>query len=113
MADMDADNTAKNGAKTDRDERGRFVPGNRASLGRGRPSVEVSTRIRTALELAVSNGSLEKWASEVKKRVEKGDLDAAGFVFDRILGKPVQMVDLAADVDVKLYQTWSPDEWPD
>jgi len=63
----------------------------------GRPSNDALLRIRTALEAAISNGTLKDWAAAVATKIREGDLDAAAFVFDRILGKPRQGVDLGAD----------------
>ena len=83
-----------------RDSRGRFTagnPGGKPNSGVGRPRTADTEKLRAALALVLDDAALKKWAAAVRQKLEAGDLDASAFVFDRILGKPRQAVDLAAD----------------
>jgi hypothetical protein len=95
-----------------RDEKGHFLPGH-PLLARspGRPKSAAVDRIRYALESVVDEETLTEWAKKIRRRMVKGELPAAEFVLDRIIGKPVQSIDIAGQLDVKLYETVSPDDW--
>lgn len=70
-----------------RDEKGRFLPGNKPEPGPGRPRKESAEKLRAAIEDVISNGTLPKWKAAMKERLERGDQWATEFVFERIAGK--------------------------
>ncbi len=72
---------------TERDERGRFLPGNAAAKGSGRPKSEDAERIGAALSAAISNGTLPKWTLAFKRKLERADPWATEFLWNRIAGK--------------------------
>lgn len=78
-----------------RDEKGRFVPGNTASKGAGRPRTEAAEKLKASLEGVLSNGTLPKWQEAMKKRLARGDQWATEFVFERIAGKVPSPVELS------------------
>lgn len=86
-------------SETDRDERGRFVPGHSIKpLTRpGRPRTEDAEKLRAALSLILDNGTLPKWTRAMKKKLARGDEYATTFVFDRIAGKVPNIADVAED----------------
>lgn len=91
----------------DRDEKGRFLPGHAVkSVGGGRPRADDVEKVRTALSKAIDNGTLTKWAAAMKAKLEKGDQFASEFVFDRIIGKPRQAIDVDADDALREFMTW-------
>ncbi len=77
---------------------GRFLPGNKASKGGGRPSTEAAEKLRAALEGVVDNGTMPKWRAAMKRKLEHGDQWATQFVFERIAGKVPDVV-ATADLD--------------
>lgn len=80
------DETESLGGSSDRDSRGRFTSGNRASvgnrsnLGRG--------RTRVAICEALSEARLGRIVAALVRRAERGDRDAARLLFERIDGRP-------------------------
>lgn len=73
----------------ERDDKGRFLPGNKVAVGNGggRPTLEASERLRAELADIVSNGTLPRWKASMKRKLERADPWATEFVFNRLLGK--------------------------
>lgn len=72
---------------TERDERGRFLPGNSAGARGGRPKTEDAERIAGALSAALANGTLPKWTLAFKRKLERADPWATEFLWNRLVGK--------------------------
>jgi hypothetical protein len=81
-----------------RDERGRFLPGNKPEPGPGRPRSDAAEKLRISLEEVIGNGTLPKWKAAMKKRLEKGDQWATEFVWDHLAGKVEQVSDVTLRV---------------
>lgn len=77
-----------------RDESGRFMPGNKASPGRPRKAVE-SAYLAEILDVV----TLEQWRKVVKKALtdaSKGAPDARRWLAEYIIGKPPTIIELKA-----------------
>jgi hypothetical protein len=72
---------------TERDNRGRFLPGNKA--GRGNPTNRKAQQLREALLRSVSVSDLRAIVKRLVEQAKAGDVAAAKIVFDRTLGPPV------------------------
>jgi hypothetical protein len=81
------DSSARNGKHP---SNGRFLPGNQAAKGRGRKLREW----REAVREAVSPETLKRIFRAAAARAERGDIAAARFVAEYVLGKPTVRVDL-------------------
>jgi hypothetical protein len=73
----------------ERDERGRFLPGNKVAVGNGggRPSQDDIEKLTSSLSKVISNGTLDRWAAAMKRKLERADPWATDFTFNRLLGK--------------------------
>jgi len=78
-------NPKPNGA--DRDDKGRFRPGNRASVGRGNPYAEKATEWRKALCGAVTTRDIRDVVLTLVAAAKKGRPWAVKELLDRCLGK--------------------------
>lgn len=80
---------------SNKDEQGRFVKGNKAAKGRRPQYVKEACNIRKIL---FESFSPEEWAN-IKKalydRAMQGDPKALSLMFQYVLGKPVQPVDMS------------------
>lgn len=80
---------------SERDSRGRFGAGNKASPGRPRRRTE-----NEYIEATVKRVPLARWRKIVDKAVtdaEAGDRHARRFIADYLLGKPPQVLELRPD----------------
>lgn len=78
---------AKHGRNTgDRDKRGRFIKGNRASHGNS--GQHRTGRLRRALDRAVSDQDLAEVLASILQRAKGGDSRAARLLLERLGGKP-------------------------
>ena len=71
------------------DEQGRFTRGN--SCARGNPFAKKVARLRSALLQAITPADVRAIIKKVIKRARGGDLAAAKEVFDRAVGRPVEL----------------------
>jgi hypothetical protein len=89
-----------NGANGDlRDEKGRFLPGNKG--GPGNPYVRETARLRSLIHDAVSDEDLKAVIArlvETAKQGGRGSAAAARELLDRLLGKARQHIDLDAEI---------------
>lgn len=84
----------------DRDAKGRFIPGHSVQPPPGlvgRPRLEDAEKLRAALSKVVDNGTMKKWAEAMKRRIERGDMAATEFVFERVMGKVPQALEHGID----------------
>lgn len=80
----------------ERDERGRFLPGNPG--GPGNPHARQVAQLRAALLEAVTPEDVREIIGVVVEAARGGDLAAAKLLFDRLLGPPVE-ADLIARIE--------------
>ena len=85
-----------------------------AEYGRmgGRPRTEDVEKLRAALTKVVSNGTMGKWAVAMKARLEAGDMVATAFVFDRLMGRPVQGLEHGIDDRLAEFIAWMSGDGP-
>lgn len=84
--------------KSDRDNGGRFAPGNAG--GPGNPFARQVGRLRATLLNAVTEADLQEIAAALVDRAKGGDLAAAKLLFGYCIGRPSDTVDPdALDVD--------------
>lgn len=94
-----------------RDNKGKFVKGNTASVGKGRPkgSVSIPDILRRVLKEEVGNeqkiSRLEAILLKVIAKAYDGDMPSINFVADRLEGKPKQIVGLQdiTDEPIKVF----------
>lgn len=70
---------------------GRFAPGNPG--GPGNPYAQRVAQLRGLMLDAVTEDDLRVIVAAVVDKAKAGDLAAAGFVLDRVLGKPLPALD--------------------
>jgi len=75
-------------AITDRDERGRFLPGNKAATGN--PHAKRVAELRSALLEAVTAEDLTAVVRALVTAAKQGDVAAARVLFERVLGRPLE-----------------------
>lgn len=75
-------------------ETGRFMPGNRAAVGRGNPHADRVQQWRRALVEAVSPEDLAKVVGVLLEGAKAGRKWACRELLDRCLGRPVQPQDI-------------------
>lgn len=73
---------------TDRNEKGRFVPGNKA--GKGNPYARHIGQLRAALMRAVTPLDVQEIIASLVKAAKGGDINAARIILERTLGKPLE-----------------------
>jgi hypothetical protein len=72
----------------DRDTRGRFINGNCAAKGMGRPRVRDSERLEELLASALADElALGEWMAAFKRKLARADPWATEFLWDRLVGK--------------------------
>ena len=79
-----------------RDERGRFIAGN--GIGTGNPHAKQVARLRSALLDAVTPDDMRAIISALIEKAKTGDVHAASVLFERVLGKPLE-VDILARIE--------------
>jgi len=105
------DENRESGTNAGRGADGRFLRGNQfgaASNGGagGRPRSEDAEKLRAALGKVVDNGTMQKWAASMKRRIEKGDQWATEFLFQRLLGKVPDNVEVSGRLEA-LLASWA------
>ena len=99
---------------TERDEKGRFVNGNGASRGHGRPPKEREDRY---YEITMSACTFKDWEAIIKKAVDqakRGDGVARKWLSDFLVGVPTKSIDVTTGGEkLKGYIGISPDDWDD
>lgn len=81
----------------DRDpETGKFVKGNKASKGHGRPTRAESLEVLRKFNAAISDDDWARLITSLKQLAFDGNLKAMELLMDRVMGKPLQQVDLTA-----------------
>lgn len=83
-----------------RDAKGRIVTRSGVTPGGGRPMQSEQERIRRDLIRALDPETMESFLAAVRKKIAKGNLQAAEFMMDRIIGKPA--VTVSHDVEGRL-----------
>ena len=83
----------------DRDDRGRFAPGNAG--GPGNPSARHATKLRLAAQAAVSPDHMGALMRKVLRMALEGDLQAMRIVFERTLGRPGDSPTAAEPIDIE------------
>ena len=97
-------------ALPDRDEHGRFRKGYKG--GPGRPRREVEEEYREAFLRVVSITDVEEVIVRALRDAKKGDNVARKFLFDYLIGPPVERKDITSGGKaIKGYVSISPDEW--
>lgn len=85
----------------ERDERGRFAPGNSGNpTGRPKRSVEEASLDR--FRARYSNGEWSALLDALDRQVKRGNIQAIRLVFEYLLGKPSQPVDMQSDSVVRI-----------
>ena len=74
---------------------GRFAPGNRAAVGRGRPSGSKVAELRAALFDAVSPAEIQEVVDVLLRQARAGDVKSIELLLRYSLGQPKQHIDLA------------------
>ncbi|OWY70533.1 hypothetical protein B7486_13000 [cyanobacterium TDX16] len=75
-----------------RDSNGKFAPGNPG--GPGNPSVRKTRAISNAFRKAITDRDLRAIALALVRQARAGDVQAAIAVLDRVLGKPVNRIEM-------------------
>ena len=83
-------------ASSGKDNRGRFVPGNK--LAQGNPLARKVQALRVSLIDSVSPDDLAAVIRRLLREAKSGDVSAAKILFDRLLG-PIQAVDLLERIE--------------
>jgi hypothetical protein len=72
----------------DRDSHGRFITGNCAAAGRGRPRADGPERLEEVLSRVLDDEeALAKWVAAFKRKLSHADPWATEFLWDRVVGK--------------------------
>ncbi len=69
---------------------GRFVVGNKASVGHRNPNARQAAALRSAILLATTPESIATTMTKLFALAQSGNVDAARLVLDRAIGKPRQ-----------------------
>lgn len=81
----------------DRDKSGRFIKGNRASVGAGRPRRATEERYLASLLKVVTP---DEWKAVIEKlldKAKKGDMAAIKMIMEYCVGRPTEYV--KSDID--------------
>ncbi len=81
-----------------RDGHGRFLPGNRAAVGRGNPHADRVHAWRNALAATVTGDDLRAVIAKLVERAKAGERWAVCELLDRCLGKPDQALEASVAV---------------
>ena len=85
----------------DRDTQGRFVTGNCAAKGKGRPRTTNTDRMEEVLARVLDDeAALEKWVAAFKRKLERADPWATEFLWDRLVGKVPARQELSGVVEL-------------
>ena len=76
-----------------------YQKGQSGNLG-GRPKLQKSLTAMLRLEIAENPHKLRQIATKLIDMAVEGDLQAATIVFDRLEGRPVQKVEMDAEINV-------------
>lgn len=76
----------------DKDNKGRFVKGNKAAKGHRNPNAAKVQQIYQALVKAVSVSDIRAIMKVLVKNAREGDLYCAREILNRLLGKPAQTI---------------------
>ncbi len=72
----------------DRDHRGRFVTGNCAAAGKGRPRKDGAEHLEEVLSRVLDDeAALAKWVAAFKRKLALADPWATEFLWDHVVGK--------------------------
>ena len=85
--------------RLEHDSRGRFLPGNRAAVGRGNPHADRVHAWRNALAATVTEADLRAVIATVVEQAKAGERWAVRELLDRCLGKSVQPIVTAGEVE--------------
>ena len=80
-----------------RDDKGRFKPG-ASGNPRGRLPRPVEDRVVQRLAARLNNGDYDRILDAVVNRAQRGDIQAARLLLEYAVGKPLQRVDMTADI---------------
>ena len=72
-----------------RDSTGRFIAGNKAS--KGNPLGPMVAKLRSCLLNSVSEADMRAIVAALVEKAKRGDVSAASLLFDRCLGKPLEI----------------------
>lgn len=99
MSDRQGEELAQQpGAKgANRDANGRFLPGH-SLPGPGNPNCRYVSQLRAEIREATEPARVRKVFDAMLTKAENGDTTAAQIVLDRLLGRPVQPMEIDAPV---------------
>jgi hypothetical protein len=86
---MKANKPSTTGSNGGRDKQGRFAKGNKCA--QGNPHAKQVAQLRSALLSAVKPADIRVIVKKLIKRAKEGDIVAIKEIFDRSIGKPVEM----------------------
>ena len=72
-----------------RDSTGRFIAGNKAS--KGNPLGPMVAKLRSCLLNSVTEDDMRAIVAALVDKAKRGDVSAASLLFDRCLGKPLEI----------------------
>ena len=72
-----------------RDSTGRFIAGNKAS--KGNPLGPMVAKLRSCLVNSVTEDDMRAIVAALVDKAKRGDVSAASLLFDRCLGKPLEI----------------------
>ncbi len=81
---------------------GRVLPGSVLNP-KGPPRAEDAERIRQSVADLLDPVTMEKWSAAMRRKLAKGNLQATELVLDRIIGKPVQGVNVSGDARLQAF----------
>lgn len=67
------------------------------------PRAEDAERIRQAVVDLLDPVTMAKWSAAMRKKLAKGNLQATEMVLDRVIGKPVQGVNVSGDARLQAF----------
>jgi hypothetical protein len=86
---------------------GRVLPGSVLNP-KGPPRAEDAERIRQAVTDLLDPVTMAKWSAAMRRKLAKGNLQATELILDRIIGKPVQGVNVSGDARLQAFMVaWS------
>jgi len=80
---------------SNRDNKGRFIPGNQAAVGRRQNHAERAAELREAALAEVTGDDLRRIIRKLVELAAAGNVPAAREVLDRTLGQPIRAVDVS------------------
>jgi hypothetical protein len=94
-----------NNSLRERDINGLFCPGNQIAKGRGNPHAREAVRLRAALYVEITperwreviqamyRAAIGTWCQEENRWADRPNVNAATWIADRLIGKPVETGD--------------------